>query len=311
MNMIFKKISALLITGAIFTGNVCAFAEFADMPNDLTRPALENAVKNGLLTGYDTGEIKPYDKITRAQMGTILVRAMNATNTADLSSFADMKKEQWFYDSMSKAVAMGIFKGDGQNLNPEANITFQEAFVVLSRLFDLKSHDKNAAVNTSVLDKYTDKDLVADWALADVVAIIENNYWAGGNTLRPTEYINRAEFAVLMDNLVNVYIDESGTYDKLPEGKNVLVRSDNANIVSFTNGNIFIGDAVNKTVIDNSIINKAVVRGGELSVQNNSAVDYVNLLNAGTQATKDSTSTINHGWGVKGSVFNLGTISQD
>ena len=59
---------------------------------------------------------------------------------------------------MASSVLMGAFQGDGVNLNPNANITRQEAFTVLARLFTLSGGDQ------SVLNSYTDGDQVADWA---------------------------------------------------------------------------------------------------------------------------------------------------
>ena len=95
MKKLFIKLSILALSFAALC-STSAFADFTDMPTEPeAKTALELAVQNGLLTGYDTGEIKPYDNITRAQMAAIVVRAFGATKTADISNFADMNEEQW------------------------------------------------------------------------------------------------------------------------------------------------------------------------------------------------------------------------
>ena len=97
MNKYLKKaeaVSGILAMAVSFSASAFA-AEFTDMPNNWTTSALENAVKNGLLYGEENADgsgmsIKPDDKITRAQMAAILVRAFGAAETADIGVAADV-----------------------------------------------------------------------------------------------------------------------------------------------------------------------------------------------------------------------------
>ena len=282
MKAIFSKILLLVVT-VVCISSTAVFADFTDMPDDAyAKTTLEKAVENGLLTGYENGEIRPYDKITRAQMATILVRAFGATNTADITKFPDMNPSQWYYDAMSKAVAMEIFQGDGVNLNPEANITFQEAFAVLSRVFDLQTEYQvnKLKYDVKLLDtmpvddyyaiaKYSDGDTVAKWAMPTTETILEGGYWdPADKLLRPTEHINRLEFAILMNNLVTTYIDQPGTYDSLPEG-NVVIRCDDVVIDNFKyDCDVFVGDGVNSGVLfgSNVDIDRLIIRNGVVGV---------------------------------------------
>lgn len=276
---VLKTVALAVLTFSMSISSAFA-SEFSDMPQDSSRQALENAVKNGLLTGYETGEIKPYDNITRAQMAAIITRAFGAEAEADLSSYSDMSAEQWYYTAMSKAVAMDAFQGDGTKLNPESNITFQEAFAVLARVFDLQSSydmgkvyasinkEDAPAMDTSALDVFSDKSQVAKWALPTTLAIVEGGFWSGtdGN-LRPTEYINRSEFATLMDNLVQVYIDTPGEYSDEVTDKNVLIRSKDVTVdnVKGENSAIFVGDSIDNIVIGKNVdVDKLVVRSGNV-----------------------------------------------
>lgn len=282
MNKLFKKLSVLALSlTALFS--TTAFADFTDMPAEPeAKTALELAVQNGLLTGYDTGEIKPYDNITRAQMAAIVVRAFGATKTADITKFADMNVGQWYYDVMSKAVGMEVFQGDGYNLNPESNITFQEAFAVLARVFDLQTDyevnklkydvkllDQRPEKSYPTLQKYADNASVATWAIPTTAAIVEGGYWAPANMLlRPTEYINRTEFAILMSNLVQVYIDAPGEYNNLTGG-NIVVRSNDVKINNLKGDiDVFVGDGVESGIefgkeVD---IDRLIIRNGKVLI---------------------------------------------
>ncbi len=263
MKSFIKKMLSFGIVVCVLT--VPSFAAFVDMPTDEgERAALTRAVENGLINGISSTEIAPYATMTRAQMGTIVVRAMGAIKEADISKFVDAKPNAWYYNWMRRAVAMGAFQGDGGvSLYPNNEITYQEAFLVLSRVFDLRYEIAD------VLDKYEDGKDVASWAKSGVSKIVSGGYY-DGEKLNPKAPINRVEFAKIMDKIVTTYIDTPGTYTTLPKG-NTLVRCDGVVIdgVEFkdattaTEGDIIIiGDGVNESKLINLKGVNAAIRGG-------------------------------------------------
>ena len=257
-----KKLLALLMICIISVSSAVFAADFVDMPDDWSTSAIQNAVSNGLITGSD-GYVYPNNNMTRAEMATIMVRACGATNDADISAFTDVSTDDWFYSSMSKAVAMGAFNGSDNKLNPNNNITRQEAFVVLSRVFAL---DVNETVDTSVIDSFKDGNMVADWAKSGVAAIISKGYVGGADgKLNPTANITRAEFAVVMDRLVKYYIDDPET-TTLPTDGNVMIRVGGLKLDGITTDRlVVVGDGVgtSEMSIANADFTEAfVVRGG-------------------------------------------------
>lgn len=310
MNKLVKKtIMFIAAATAAVSVHITGFAAgFTDMPSDpVMKTALENAVSNGLLNGYETGEIKPDGKITRAEMSAIITRCFGATKTADISGFKDVPADAWYYDSLSKGVAMEAFKGDGANLNPENNITFQETFTVISRIFDLQDMDESS------INGLADKDKIDDWAKEFVVKVFTGGYWGQGITeLRPNDYITRGEFAILMDRLVQLYVNEPGEYDSL-EDVNVVIRTGGVTFNEVTNTKrIIVGDGADGDVVfTKSDLNAVVGRAGNI-VPAETVVTSLRLTVVGAQASIGSTiervkgKTYN---GIKGTVFNLGTIS--
>jgi len=263
----FKKIVSMLIVASLLS--VSVFGAFTDMPeNEIEKNALMSAVENGLLNGVSENEIAPYAPVTRSQMGAILVRAMGATKKADISAFEDASPKAWYYNELSCAVAMGAFQGDGgKNIFPDKNITYQEAFLVLSRVFDLRYENEN------MLNEYIDKDSVASWAKSGVLKIVSGGYY-DGDALYPDKSISRVEFAKIMSNLVSNYIDSPGTYSELPKG-NTLVRCNGVIFDGITNPDaksakegdlIIIGDGVSETSILNTDGANVVLRGGNLNI---------------------------------------------
>ena len=260
-----KMKKMILIVCALVTAlamSTSAMAAFSDMPGGTDGEVLQKAVDNGLITGFEDGTIQPATPITRAQMAAIMSRAMNAQKKADLAAFGDVNEGDWYFDAMSKAVAMGAFKGDtNNNLNPNNTITRQEALIVLSRIFDMPPAKTNA------LEGFADWESISSWAMKEVRRVVEAGYLTGITNIRPLDAMTRLEFAQIMDKIVGAYIDKSGEYASLPH-ENVLIRA-NGVILKDIKGakNVYYGDGVEGDVtITDCEIGNLVVRGGKATV---------------------------------------------
>ena len=303
MNLKFKKIISFAVScAAAMTVCINALAaDFVDMPNNWTTSALENAAKNGLLYGEETEsgmKINPDANITRAQMAAIIVRAFGAAETTDISKYVDANANAWYYTELSKAVAMGAFTGDGDKINPENNITFQECFTVMSQVLKMTQFPE---YYTKDLSSFTDTDDVADWALPYVKAVVGMGYWNGiDSKLLPKEYITRSQFAVLMDNIVKTYINEPGEYKDFSDG-NVMIRSNGVTITdSKINGCLILGDAVtDKTDIKNTTVSSLLVSRGssKIYLMDKTSVFKSLLVTPNQDVYIDATSdSVNGGW---------------
>ena len=141
---------AVLVTLVFSLGATALAAGVTDMPaaNYWSYTALNAAVTNNLLKGDNNNKLNPEANLKRAEMAAIVNRAFGSVQAADISKFADVSKNAWYYSDIAKAVQMGTFTGYGSDtMKPESSITRQEAFVVLARAIRL------ANVDTSVLDK--------------------------------------------------------------------------------------------------------------------------------------------------------------
>lgn len=258
-----KKILALILVCLMSVSTVAFAADFSDVDGHWAINAINNAAENGLITGSE-GRFYPDDNMTRAEMATIVVRAFGATEDADISEFTDVLPTDWFYASMSKAVAMGAFNGSDGKLNPENSITRQEAFVVLSRVFGLAV---NEDIDPSILNQFSDKGMIEDWAEKDVAAIITAGYVGGSDgKLNPTANITRAEFAAVMDRLIKYYVDDE-TVTTLPTDGNIMVRVGGIKVEKLTTDKmIVVGDGVGKGtfgIAEGKVDNSVVIRASE------------------------------------------------
>ena len=232
--------------------------QFSDMPSDWSTEALEKAVENGLIQGYD-GKIWPNKNLTRAEMATVINRSFGTYKEASLKSFDDMNDTKWYYDEMAKAVQMRTFRGDGKNLNPENNITREEAFVVLARALKLTPTNVRPS-------GFTDLGDVSSWATGEIYAMINAGYVQGSNgRINPKANITRAEFAKVMDNVIKQYISEADVVTEVVEG-NIMVNVPGVELKDLTiTGDLIVGDGVGDgslTLNNIKIEGRLVVRGG-------------------------------------------------
>ena len=282
---ILQKTAVSIITVAMLASPVSALADtgnFPDMPNDWSTDALNHAVKSGLLYGID-GKIEPNMKLTKAQLAAIMVRAFGSSGTADISKYTDVISDAWYSDSVAKAIYMGILSGSDGKINPDKNVTRQEAAVVLALAFGLEPAPE-------YVEGFSDSADVADWAKGAVGALVKAGYMKGADgKLLPNKELTRAEFAQIMYTAVQLYITQPGTYTSIPEG-NVLIASPDVTLsgVNVT-GSLIIGNGVGDgtVYIKDSNINNINKR---LDESNISYLDEENTDNNNVEPSKNNNS---------------------
>ncbi len=195
-------LSCCLLAGLLPCRQVSA-SEYV-YPEDWSKDALIFAVENGILQGDKDHNLRPENYITRGEMAAVMTRLLGAAEKADLSAYRDVKASDWYYPELSAAVAAGIFNGiSASSMEPESFITREQAVVVLCRSFGMVSQDTQAYLS------FRDYHYIAPYA-RDCVSMLKtqgivNGYTDG--TLRPRDYISRAEIAQLIYNLVDCIAD--------------------------------------------------------------------------------------------------------
>lgn len=266
-----KKMLSIILTIVLVLGSfsvtyaepaVTGAGSFSDLGQDWYTDAIQNAVSNGLITGYQDGTVRPNGNLTRAELATILNRAFGATKQASLSGIKDVAAGDWYAVEMAKAIQMGTFKGgtDGR-MRPGDPITRQEAFAVVARAYKLSSQEY------SKLNQYADAASVDTWAKAEIAALINEGYIKGSdNKLNSKSKITRAEFATILGNLTKQYIKTAGPVTSVAERGNVLVNVDGVTLKNVTvDGDLIVGDGVGEgnLYLDNvKITGRTLVRGG-------------------------------------------------
>ena len=237
-----------------------------DMPSEgfWSTQGLKSAVNNSLLSGFEENGstyIKPNDPLTRAQMLTVVNHAFGTKELASISGVDDVSSSSWYYNDIQKSIKMGSIALDSK-IRPNDSITREEAITILVNILKIEPG------TTSDLARFSDLSDVSTWAIPAMASMVKAGYLNGTkNLLSPKATMTRAEFCVIMDNVIKVYITNAGTLKNVSTG-NVMVNVDGVILEDVTiNGNLIIGDGVGDGAVTlNNVIVKGniIARGGGL-----------------------------------------------
>ena len=160
-------------------------------------------VINGGMMGITAeGYFNPDEVMTRADFTATLLRALghrDVTNEEE-NKFKDVTSDFWGYQDILKSQRLGLIYGYGDNtFRPLNNITKAEVESVVSHITEDTDY-----IDSSVLDVFTDKDDIPDWAIerfAKAVSMGVYVNYPNSSMLQPNKLLTRAECAVILYKL--------------------------------------------------------------------------------------------------------------
>ena len=169
-------------------------ASFSDVPSDhWALQSVELLKEKGWITGYENGEFRPDNFITRAEF-TKLILTVFAIKEGGEAAFSDVSENAWYAPFVAIAQANGIINGTDGYFFPENNLTRQDAAVIICRILDKISKDTLT---------FTDLNDIAEYALPSVSYLasigIINGYT--DNSFKPNGNITRAEISKIICTL--------------------------------------------------------------------------------------------------------------
>lgn len=179
---------------------------FSDLSNvEWARKAIEVMASKGITSGTGNSTFSPRANITRADYMVLLINTLDLT--ADFTeNFDDVKPGTYYYNAAGTAKKLGIATGSGNNrFNPTENISRQDMMVLANRALE-KYQGLKAADNNTILEKFSDKKDIAEYA-AGSLSTLANEGWieGSGNKLNPRSAATRAEVAVFLYSIYNKY----------------------------------------------------------------------------------------------------------
>lgn len=173
-----------------------ALIEFKDTKNSKYRPYVDEAIRRGLLVGVSEDRFAPDFEITRAMVVESLKRLVD-DDLSYSSDFKDVRKDLWYYDSISWAQAKEIVAGYGDNtFKPDRNLNIEELAVIIDKFLE----KGNLNINSS---KDSDRK-ISTWAESSYKKLIASGILSEEDFENSRDVLTREKLAKVLVKLVEI-----------------------------------------------------------------------------------------------------------
>ncbi len=242
MKSIKKLASAMIILtlSATAVANPAEAKTFSDVPQShWAYSVIDEASDDGIMNGKAAGVFAPNATLTRAEYATMLynlapesdVMKLVHGSTAD-NGLYDVDGNAWYADTVSWAVARGVFKNNDGSFSPNRTITREEMAVATYEF--LHKYCDGKFVLDSIYKGFTDDAAFSSSANRDKIYILVNNGIIAGKSdgsFDPQGSLTRAEAAAMAVRVADIVASEAPV-DTLEMSAEQTLASGSAQITS-------------------------------------------------------------------------------
>lgn len=175
---------------------------FKDTDGHWAEALIAQAAQMELIYGYE-GLYRPDDNMTRAELVTVLWRAVGSPAPSGKAAFTDLTQD-WYYDSVAWAAENNVVNGVGDGkFDPDNNVTREQLAAILHRMEG--SPTGLESMLTGIYDaQYSDSGQIDSWAKHAVYWTVYKGIYCGEDSLSaedelaPMAAANRAQIAVMV-----------------------------------------------------------------------------------------------------------------
>lgn len=174
---------------------------FRDTKNHWSSEYVTVLNSKNIINGYEDDTFKPDNNITRAEYYAVINRLAGYNKTYAVS-FSDVKRTDWFYEEVAKGIKAGYITPTTGNINPNKEITREEAIGILGYVFKLSP-------NIGAAENFKDKGDIKASAKGYIGALVDMKIIEGfpdGN-IYPKKEITRGEIS----KIITLLLDDQGT----------------------------------------------------------------------------------------------------
>lgn len=238
-----KKLASAMIILTLSATAVAFPAEaktFSDVPQShWAYSVIDEASDDGIMNGKAAGVFAPNATLTRAEYATMLynlapesdVMKLVHGSTAD-NGLYDVDGNAWYADTVSWAVARGVFKNIDGSFSPNRTITREEMAVATYEF--LHKYCDGKFVLDSIYKGFTDDAAFSSSANRDKVYILVNNgiiAEKSDGSFDPQGSLTRAEAAAMAVRVADIVASEAPA-DTLEMSAEAALASGSAQITS-------------------------------------------------------------------------------
>lgn len=189
-------------------------------PDHWSYTAVEYCYEHGIVSGISPTEFGRDYSISRGDFVLMLYSALGRPAvTGQPTNFTDVASTDYYATAIAWASANGLVSGiSATEFGPKTLVTREQAFTILHQAMPLLGIT-SPTPDLSVLDQFSDKDLIADYAKPHMAALVSQGVASGaGDTINPRGNLTRAEMAALLYRLL--------TYDETEQPEQPTVDPD-------------------------------------------------------------------------------------
>ena len=178
---------------------------FSDIATHKNRVQIEALAKRGIINGKTLETYCTEDTMTRAEFAALVTRSLGLFSD-EITVFADVKTDDWYYSYVNTAYHFGIIKGvSDTEFNPNGTVSRQEAAVMISRAAVLCGLDVTTTEQTTqeTLSTFFDNHNIASWAEKELAFCYQNRILtAESSVMNPQESVDRGKIASILYQLL-------------------------------------------------------------------------------------------------------------
>lgn len=178
--------------------------DFTDISNKSKemQDAIRYLASKGIISGTTATTFNPDGSINRAEIATLLVKALGKLDTSATTSFSDVTKGNWFYAAAASSQRHKLINGYEDNtFRGTTSINKVQIVAVSSRVLTSEMNYKVPSNPSAYLSKY--KDTVANWAQSEVALATRENLvvYRTDGTFSGDKNMTRGDAAIIIYRL--------------------------------------------------------------------------------------------------------------
>lgn len=181
-------------------------ATFGDIANHWARFDIETMAAKRIVSGLPGHHYAPDQTMTRAELTSLIVRALGIAETRTDTTFKDVPADAWFAGAVATSIAAGLVEGMSETeFAPNAPVSREQAAVLLTRALHAAGKKADGLTKQQLtVAGFTDNEQISEWskeAIAELraVGIIQGFQ---DETFRPADHVSRAQAAVMIMRLL-------------------------------------------------------------------------------------------------------------
>ncbi len=201
----YAKINSL--TNSVYSV-ICSPKRFDDVESHWSKAAVNDMGSRLVISGVGNEIFQPDKYITRAEFAEILVKGLGLMRVGTFkSSFDDVGKSAWYYDSVAIASEYGLISGyNNRKFGPNDKITREQAMTIIAKAMKITGLKVQFEIGEmgDILKVFGDSEQSSCWSKESIAACVKLGIVSGrnGHMIAPDGNMTRAETAVVVRNLL-------------------------------------------------------------------------------------------------------------